>query len=88
MFDWLEFDKSVKKGFEDQEAQLKSYIEKVAEKNAQIRDLPIFEKPGEETVERIGRRGGRGESGKVDGQMRGLPRRQRRRRVPVRCFHG
>ena len=53
MFDWLEFDKSVKKGFEDQEAQLKSYIEKVVEKNAQIRDLPIFEKPGEETVERI-----------------------------------
>ena len=29
MFDWLEFDKSVKKGFEDQGAQLKSYIEKV-----------------------------------------------------------
>ena len=53
MFDWLEFDKSVKKGFEDQEAQLRSYIEKVVEKNAQIRDLPIFEKPGEETVERI-----------------------------------
>ena len=53
MFDWLEFDKSVKKGFEEQAAQLNGYIEKIVEKNAQIRDLPIFEKPGEETVERI-----------------------------------
>ena len=53
MFDWLEFDKSVKKGFEEQAAQLNGYIEKIVEKNAQIRELPIFEKPGEETVERI-----------------------------------
>ena len=53
MFDWLEFDKSVKKGFEDQAAQLNSYIEKIIEKNAYIRDLPIFEKPSEETVKRI-----------------------------------
>lgn len=53
MFDWLEFDKSIKKGFEEQAAQLNSYLSKRIEKNAHIRDLPIFEEPGKETIDRI-----------------------------------
>ena len=53
MFDWLEFDKSMKKGFEEQAEQLNVYISNIIEKNAHIRELPIYEKPSEETVNRI-----------------------------------
>ncbi len=53
MFDWLEYDKKTKKGFEEQEKQLVSFLEGYIEKNARIRELPIFEKPNEEAIERI-----------------------------------
>ena len=53
MFDWLEFDKSMKKGFEEQAEQLNVYISNIIEKNAHIRELPIYEKTSEETVNRI-----------------------------------
>lgn len=53
MFDWLEYDKSIKKGFAEQEKQLSEFLKRYIEKNSQIRELPIFEKPPKETLERI-----------------------------------
>ena len=53
MFDWLEYDKSVKKGFEEQEKQLGEFLQRYIEKNSHIRELSIFEKPDEEALERI-----------------------------------
>ena len=53
MIDWLEFDKNRKKAFIEQAAQLKGYISKIVEKNTHIRDLTIFEKPSQESIDRI-----------------------------------
>jgi len=53
MFDWLEFDKSVKKGYEEQEKQLGLFLERYIEKNSGIRELPIFENPSPESLERL-----------------------------------
>ena len=53
MFDWLEFDKKIKKGFEEQQRQLGAFLKKYIDKNAKIRELPIFERPSEETLNKI-----------------------------------
>ena len=53
MFDWLEYDSSVKKGFEKQEKQLSEFLKRHIAKNAQIRDLPLFNRPDQETLDRI-----------------------------------
>ena len=53
MFDWLEYDKKTKQGFAEQEKQLVAFLERYIQKNAQIRELPIFKKPSEEAIERI-----------------------------------
>ena len=53
MFDWFEFDESVRKGFEEQAEQLNVYIERVIETNSHIRELPIYEKPSQQTIDKI-----------------------------------
>ena len=53
MFDWLEYDNSVKKGFEEQEKQISEFLKRHIEKNAKIRELPIFDSPDQETLDRI-----------------------------------
>ena len=53
MFDWLEFDKNVKKEFEEQIERLNGYITAFLKKNSQIRELPIFDEPSRETLDRI-----------------------------------
>ena len=53
MFDWLEFDKNVKKEYEEQTERLNAYITEFLRKNSQIRELPIFDEPSQETLDRI-----------------------------------
>ena len=53
MFDWLEFDKHVKKEFAEQTERLAGYITDFLRKNEQIRELPIFDEPSRETIDRI-----------------------------------
>ena len=53
MFDWLEYDNSVKKGFEEQEKQISEFLKRHIMKNAQIRELPLFDRPDQETLDRI-----------------------------------
>ncbi len=53
MFDWLEYDNSVRKGFEEQEKQLSELLKRHIAKNSQIRELPIFDRPDQETLDRI-----------------------------------
>ena len=53
MFDWLEYDNIVKKGYEEQEKQLSDFLKKYIAKNAQIRELPLFDRPDQETLDRI-----------------------------------
>nr|MCR5835073.1 hypothetical protein [Lachnospiraceae bacterium] len=53
MFDWLEYDKSVRKGFEEQEKQLSELLKKHIEKNTQIREMTLFDRPDQETLDRI-----------------------------------
>ena len=40
MFDWLEFDKNVKKEYEEQTERLNAYITEFLRKNSQIREIP------------------------------------------------
>ncbi len=53
MFDWLEFDNSVKQGYEDQVKQLGEFLRRYIDKNAQIRELSLFDKPSKETLDKI-----------------------------------
>ena len=53
MFDWLEYDNSVKKGLEEQKKQISEFLKRHIEKNAQIRELPLFDRPDQETLDRI-----------------------------------
>ena len=53
MFDWLEFDKQVKNEFAEQTERLNGYITEFLRKNAQIRELPIFDEPDPKTIDRI-----------------------------------
>ncbi|MCR5797744.1 MAG: aminotransferase class I/II-fold pyridoxal phosphate-dependent enzyme [Eubacterium sp.] len=53
MFDWLEFDQKTQKGFEEQMEQVKEVMARYIEKNSQIRELPIFDKPDQETLDKI-----------------------------------
>ena len=53
MFDWLEFDKKAKKAFDLQQKQLGEFLERYIEKNNNIRELPIFERPTEATLNKI-----------------------------------
>jgi hypothetical protein len=53
MFDWLEYDNIVKNGYEEQEKQLSEFLEKFIAKNAQIHELPLFDRPDQETLDRI-----------------------------------
>lgn len=53
MFDWLKYDNSVKKGYENEEKQISEFLKRHIEKNAQIRELPIFNKPDQEILNRI-----------------------------------
>lgn len=50
MFDWLEYSESVKKGYEEQEKQISEFLKRHIEKNAHIRDLPIFDHPSQATM--------------------------------------
>jgi len=53
MFDWLEYDEKTKKDFERQIQQLSFFLSKYIEKNNVIRDLPIYNRPSEETLAHI-----------------------------------
>ena len=53
MFDWIKYDNSVKKGFEEQKKQISEFLKRHIEKNAQIRELPLFDRPDQETLDRI-----------------------------------
>ena len=53
MFDWLEFDKKAKKAFDLQQKQLGEFLKRYIEKNNNIRELPIFERPTEATLNKI-----------------------------------
>lgn len=53
MFDWLEFDENVKNEFKKQGEQLKEYISKYIEKNSRIRELPIYDVPSKEIIDRL-----------------------------------
>ena len=53
MFDWLEYDNNTKKAFEEQEKQISEFLKRNIAKNAQIRELPIFDKPNQETLDRL-----------------------------------
>lgn len=53
MFDWLEYDETVKKEYAEQEERLSMFLKRYIEKNSKIRELPIFEEPSRETLDRI-----------------------------------
>lgn len=53
MFDWLDYDKGVQKSFEEQEKQISEFLKRYILKNASIRDMPLFDKPDQKTLDRI-----------------------------------
>jgi len=55
MFDWLEYDEKIKKDYAEQQAQLGIFLSRYIEKNSKMRELPIYEEPSKETLDKIAR---------------------------------
>ena len=53
MFDWLEYDNKTKKAFKEQQKHIAEFLERHIEKNAEMRELPIFDVPDQETLDRL-----------------------------------
>lgn len=53
MFDWLKYNEQMRKGFEEQEQRLGELLRDHIEKGTRIRDLPIFDRPDQATLDRI-----------------------------------
>lgn len=53
MFDWLEYDNTVKMVYEEQEKQISEFLKRYIAKNSQIRDLPLFDRPDKEALDKL-----------------------------------
>lgn len=53
MFDWLEYDETVKKQFAEQEKRMGVFLNRYIEMNSRIRELPIYDKPTQDQLAKV-----------------------------------